>query len=192
MPPKVARWALILEEFNYEVIHRPGNNMKHVDALSRYPVCMITCEILQSIKLAQKEDTYLNPIFAVLEKTDYKDFIIESGVLYKQIEGSKLLVIPSSMQNEIIRKTHEDNGHFKDKKMLEILNKEYWMPEMNRKIAKITRNCVSCILAKRKHGKKEGFLNAIDRGEKPLETYHIDHLDPMPSTSKKYLTCLLS
>ncbi|GFW85209.1 uncharacterized protein TNCV_3249491 [Trichonephila clavipes] len=32
---KIARWALMLEEFDYEVCHRPGRQMKHVDALSQ-------------------------------------------------------------------------------------------------------------------------------------------------------------
>ncbi|GFW38431.1 transposable element Tcb2 transposase [Trichonephila clavipes] len=36
----IARWALQLEEFNYEIEHRAGSRMKHVDALSRYPVMM--------------------------------------------------------------------------------------------------------------------------------------------------------
>ena len=37
---RVARWALLLEEFDYEIEHRRGERMKHVDALSRYPVVM--------------------------------------------------------------------------------------------------------------------------------------------------------
>lgn len=45
---------------------------------------------------------------------------------------------------------------------------------------------MQCILSERKHGKKEGFLHLIDKGECPLETYHLDHLGPMPSTNKKY------
>lgn len=32
---RVARWALLLEEFNYTIEHRPGKNMTHVDALSQ-------------------------------------------------------------------------------------------------------------------------------------------------------------
>ena len=32
---RVARWAILLEEFDYKVEHRPGNSMIHVDALSR-------------------------------------------------------------------------------------------------------------------------------------------------------------
>lgn len=35
---RVARWALQLEEYNCEVVHRAGSGMRHVDALSRYPV----------------------------------------------------------------------------------------------------------------------------------------------------------
>lgn len=35
---QVARWALLLEEFQYKIEHRPGKNMSHVDTLSRYPI----------------------------------------------------------------------------------------------------------------------------------------------------------
>ncbi|GFY21707.1 transposon Tf2-11 polyprotein [Trichonephila clavipes] len=42
LPAKIARWALMLEECDYEVCHRPGRQMKHVDALSRYPIMMIS------------------------------------------------------------------------------------------------------------------------------------------------------
>ncbi|GFX66477.1 retrovirus-related Pol polyprotein from transposon 17.6 [Trichonephila clavipes] len=37
---RIARWALQLEEFDYEIEHRAGSRMKHVDDLSRYPVMM--------------------------------------------------------------------------------------------------------------------------------------------------------
>ncbi|GFU68076.1 retrovirus-related Pol polyprotein from transposon 17.6 [Trichonephila clavipes] len=37
---RIARWALQLEEFDYEIEHRAGSRMKHVDALSRYPVTL--------------------------------------------------------------------------------------------------------------------------------------------------------
>ncbi|GFY03656.1 retrovirus-related Pol polyprotein from transposon 17.6 [Trichonephila clavipes] len=34
LPAKIARWALMLEEFDYEVCHRPGRQIKQDDALS--------------------------------------------------------------------------------------------------------------------------------------------------------------
>ncbi|GFX77155.1 transposon Tf2-6 polyprotein [Trichonephila clavipes] len=39
---RIARWAMFLKEFDYEIIHRPGQRMKHVDALSRYPVMVMS------------------------------------------------------------------------------------------------------------------------------------------------------
>jgi len=38
---RVARWALLLEEFNYSIEHRPGKAIRHVDALSRNPPCVM-------------------------------------------------------------------------------------------------------------------------------------------------------
>lgn len=35
--PRIARWWLQLQEFNFDVQYRPGERMKHVDALSRNP-----------------------------------------------------------------------------------------------------------------------------------------------------------
>lgn len=36
--PRVARWLLQLEEYDFTIEYRPGDRMAHVDALSRNPV----------------------------------------------------------------------------------------------------------------------------------------------------------
>ncbi|GBM97166.1 Transposon Tf2-11 polyprotein [Araneus ventricosus] len=36
--PKLARWSLLIQEFNFEIRHRPGVRMSHIDAISRAPV----------------------------------------------------------------------------------------------------------------------------------------------------------
>ncbi|XP_076642233.1 uncharacterized protein LOC143353023 [Halictus rubicundus] len=64
---RVGRWALLLEEFNYIVEHRPGKNMCHVDALSRYPTSIMYIgglenSVLSSIKRAQSEDSPLSTL----------------------------------------------------------------------------------------------------------------------------------
>ena len=43
-----------------------------------------------------------------------------------------------------------------------------------------------CILAKRKQGKQERWLNRIDKCVLLLDAYHIDHLGPLQSTKKSY------
>lgn len=56
---------------------------------------------------------------------------------------------------------------------------------MHSKIERIIQNCLACIMATKKTGKQEGLLHSINK-EAPLDTYHIGHLGPMPSTQKKY------
>jgi len=48
---RVARWALLLEEFKYTIEHRPSKNMAHVDILSRNPLpsCLMISECEQGV-----------------------------------------------------------------------------------------------------------------------------------------------
>lgn len=63
---------------------------------------------------------------------------------------------------------------------------QFFIVKSKEKIKKIIGNCVHCILTERKHGKGEGFSHPIDKGDLPLDTYHIDHLSPMVAKSKMY------
>jgi len=39
--PKIARWIMTLEEYDKVIEHRSDSRMRHLDALSRYPVMSI-------------------------------------------------------------------------------------------------------------------------------------------------------
>lgn len=185
---RVARWALLLEEYNYKIEHREGKRLPHVDALSRYPVSIMNIKedgILQRIKLAQEKDEYLLTIKKILEQTqEYDNYYVKNDVLYKYDSGQELLVAPKALQTEIIRKAHE-KGHFAVKKTEEVIRQDFFIPKLKEKIEKCISNCIPCILGSRKEGKKEGFLHSIPK-EGPLCTYHADHLGPMTSTGKNY------
>ncbi|GFV04336.1 retrovirus-related Pol polyprotein from transposon 17.6 [Trichonephila clavipes] len=75
---RIARWALQLEEFDYEIEHRVGSRMKHVDALSRYPVMMVCNDTLTSkLKNAQEEDDNIQTLKSLLEKQESEEFLSE-------------------------------------------------------------------------------------------------------------------
>ncbi|GFW57464.1 retrovirus-related Pol polyprotein from transposon 17.6 [Trichonephila clavipes] len=75
---RIARWALQLEEFDYEIEHRAGSRMKHVDALSRYPVMMVCNDTLTSkLKKAQEEDDNIQTLKSLLEKQESEEFLSE-------------------------------------------------------------------------------------------------------------------
>lgn len=188
---RVARWALLLEEFQYTVEHRPGRSMKHVDALSRNPSS--ECNVIDAqkegltsrLRKAQLEDNDIKRIFDLVKSGKANDYVVRENLLFRQDNGELLVVVPRTMQTQVIRQAHE-KGHFSVTKTEAILRSDYWIPNVKFKIEKVIRNCVACILAERKRGKQEGFLNTIDKGEVPLDTYHIDHLGPLPSTKKSY------
>lgn len=67
-----------------------------------------------------------------------------------------------------------------------LVRRDYWFKNMRSKIKKVLTGCINCILAERKNGKQEGFLNVIYKGDVPLHTYHVNHLGSMPITKKSY------
>lgn len=183
--PKIARWAMKLQKYDFEVIHRPGDRMKHVDALSRCHIIQIN-GIAESLKKNQRNDERLKPIFDIIENGgSYDGYELANELLHYKIDDELKIVVPEQMQFEILRRTHEQ-GHFKTKKMEELIKREFYIPKLKEKIERFVQNCVTCILSDRKTGKQEGMLHPIPKDDAPLVTLHLDHLGPMASTKKDY------
>ncbi|GFV79090.1 hypothetical protein TNCV_2612761 [Trichonephila clavipes] len=89
------------------------------------------------------------------------------------------------MQAELIKLIHE-NGHFSVGKTEEIVKQEFFIPNLSNVVKKVIVNCVPCILANKKTGKEEGFLNPISKKSIPVSTYHVDFIGPLLSTNKSY------
>ncbi|GFX87152.1 retrovirus-related Pol polyprotein from transposon 297 [Trichonephila clavipes] len=123
---RIARWALQLEEFDYEIEHRAGSRMKHIDALSRYPVMMVCNDTLTSkLKNAQEEDDNIQTLKSLLEKQESEEFFEQNGILYRYLNGRELIVTPKAMQAELIKLIHE-NGHFSVGKTEEIVKQNFY------------------------------------------------------------------
>ncbi|GFS70735.1 transposon Tf2-8 polyprotein [Trichonephila clavipes] len=183
---RIARWALQLEELDYVIEHRAGSRMKHVDARSRYPVMMVCNDTLTSkLKNAQEEDDSIQTLKSLLEKQESEEFFERNGILYKYLNGRELIVTPKAMQAELI-KFIDENGHFSVLKTEEIVKQEFFIPNLSNVVKKVIVNCVPCILANKKTGKKEGFMNPVSKESIPLSTYHVDFIGPLPSTNKSY------
>lgn len=182
--PRIARWVMRLQHYDYVVQHRAGVKMRHVDALSR-SILQIDNNFLSLIRERQKHDDRLAAIVKIVEKTPYDNYTIQGGVLMKCVNGKPVMVVPSDLQLNLLRQVH-DNGHFGAQKMCEIVEKDYYMPKVREQSDKVVSSCVQCILAERKRGKREGLLRPIPKEDAPLLTYHIDYLGPMEMTAKKY------
>lgn len=139
--PKVAHWALQLEEFDYSVEHRSGTLMRHADALSRNPVqCLILREtedaLTAQVKHAQAEDPGIQRIMKSMGEHGDQEFVLSDGILYKRVEGDLALVVPKSMQAEVILQVHE-RSHFGWRNTEYQIRAEYWFPDLRARVQQI-------------------------------------------------------
>lgn len=175
---QISGLALKLEDFRYTIEHRTGTRMQHVDALSRYSspeVLLIEKEdetVATRITKCQEQDGVLKELKEQILSGLTKGFTFEDGILCKEVEQESMILVPEQMQDEVIRKCH-DQGHFAAAKTEQLVRRDYWFAVMTEKMKYVVQNCLSCILAEQKYGKPEGFLNPLNKGNAPLGTYHI-------------------
>ncbi|GFX95779.1 transposon Tf2-8 polyprotein [Trichonephila clavipes] len=94
--------------------------MQHVDALSRYPVTIITSDTLTArLQRAQQEDENIQNLKSLIGTNNATDFFIKNEILYKYVDGRELIAAPRDMQTELIKLAHE-KGHFSSAKTEEI------------------------------------------------------------------------
>ncbi|KAG5895995.1 hypothetical protein JTB14_005101 [Gonioctena quinquepunctata] len=124
--------------------------MSHLDALSRHRNVMtmtLTEEdgVVERLRRAQELDEHILAIKKILSTEDYDDFFVKSDILYKFVNGRELIVVPKTMQTDIIKEAHEI-GHFALPKTEEVVNRELFIPKLKEKIQKCLGNCIHCIL----------------------------------------------
>ncbi|GBN75160.1 hypothetical protein AVEN_272721-1 [Araneus ventricosus] len=158
---KIARWTLMLEEFNYTIDNRPHSRMRHVDALNRHLVCMLIQDsIVMKIQKAQETGEHLLTIKELLKAAPHDNYAMKNNVLYKTVNEIDLLVMPELMQPSIIKTAHE-RGHYAVTRTAEHIDKEYYILKLQQKIEQYIAHCVPCILINRKRGKQKGQLAPI-------------------------------
>lgn len=158
--PRIARWALELENFNYKMQHRKGSSMGHVDALSRAQIALVVDmeEIEFQIQIAQERDETISSIRSRLETGLVKDFDLMDGLVYKcRSDGKKVLYVPGEMESNVIRLIHEKIGHQSVDKTVSKLGIYYWFPNMRAKAEKFIRNCLKCLMYATPLGQGKGI-----------------------------------
>lgn len=189
--PRIARWWLTIQDFDLEIEYRPGDRMKHVDALSRNPATsnvlmiensdwLVTLQIqdenIQQI-LTKLQEPIVNPDIAA-------NYVVKEGILYRKTLAGERFVIPKLAKYGLLQKLHDQIGHPGFEKCEHAIKAQFWFPKMTRFIRKYIKSCLQCSFGKGNFGKSEGELHPIEKAAIPMHTLHADHLGPFVKTRK--------
>ncbi|UYV72237.1 hypothetical protein LAZ67_9002287, partial [Cordylochernes scorpioides] len=214
--PQIARWYNLIQEYDFEIRHKPGEKMAHVDGMSRAPVddprdtmeeiveknlevCFaITLE--EQILMIQHSDPELRDLIQIFrkdpcdrtvgEQNRINDYSYKGGRLFRMVKNGEeeraLYVIPKSMRKSLVVKFHDLMGHFATDRTVNKIKELYWFPSMKRYVRRHVAMCLECLFNKVPGGKQQGFLHPIKSGKRPFSIVHMDHVGPFVRSTKDH------
>jgi transposase InsO family protein len=206
--PRIGGWWLLTQEFDFNIVYRPGIRMTHVDALSRnsvegtvdnfdYDLHVFHIGLTEGdwVLAAQVSDDLSKQLCAILSKEPttkevvriHKEYKLKR--LYKVTPDGLRWVVPKTARGQIVFYHHDNVGHFGTKRTLQLVWQKYRFPQM-KYIKRYISCCLPCLYNKAPTGRQPGFLHPIPKFDTPMHTLHIDHLGPfvLSKSRKAYLT----
>ena len=192
---RLCRWAILLSQFDYELIYRPGKNNIVPDALSRsLPENDILISIL-TLETQNIDNWYNNLLKDIKDSSEnYPLFRVEDGVLYKHFECNSIIntnqkswkiVVPNENRNKILNECHDSPfAHFGIKKTFsKTFNKiyeQFWWPAMRRDVKRFISKCKICHEQKVSSLGRMGLMGAPKNISIPFQLFSIDIQVPFP------------
>lgn len=197
--PRIARWWVQLQEYDFVIEYRPGTRMAHVDALSRNLVDPPTTSDLHILDVLPVESTDQDWITTVQSADDevrkikdilsnpesaqavyvLKNYKMKNGRVYSIIDDNNIKwLVPKGVRWQILKMNHDDVGHHGFEKTLRRIQEHYWFAKMRRFVKKYASSCLQCAHHKAPGGMREGELHPIEKVSTPFHTVHADHLGP--------------
>lgn len=189
---RLARWALKLQQYDYEILHRPGKENAAADALSRIHEEAQECAEVQ----VQNDKWYDKMLQLVSQKPhEYPRWKVLNNSLYKQIPSKKILgddcswklVIPKNQRKTLLQECHDDAtaGHMGIFKTLRRLRDNYYWPGMATDVARYISRCPVCLAHKPLQAAPAGLMGAQRKVVRPWQIVSVDIMGPLPLTASR-------
>ncbi|UYV60745.1 hypothetical protein LAZ67_1002098, partial [Cordylochernes scorpioides] len=195
---RLARWALKIQEYNFEIIHKSGKKHLDADGLSRGPLPENEWdedyERLFLNQIIDEKDAFIKNIkenLSANKRSITQNFKEENGCLYKKNPNPEgrawLLVVPKKRRKEIMSEyyNHMLNGHLGvARTTYRVKNKYYW-PSMLKDVSEFVKTCHLCQSRKGSNHLPSGLLQPIPPANYPFGRIGIDFVGPLPSTKRR-------
>lgn len=140
---RLARWAIRLQAFDMEIVHKPGKHMELPDALSR---------AVELIEIKQDtQDTWYKTTKEKATKTELDRYKVENDLLYHRLKftshgGQRLwtVCVPTEQRMEVLLEHHDNHSHQGLWKVYRRIKQQYYWPGMHETIYQYIRKCDLC------------------------------------------------
>ncbi|UYV66261.1 hypothetical protein LAZ67_4001049 [Cordylochernes scorpioides] len=202
---RLARWALKIQEYDFDIIHKSGKKHLDADGLSRGPLPETDWdedfERLFLNQITDEEDKFIESVKKNLNgsrRSIAQNFKEEDGCLFKKNPNPEgrawLLVVPENKKREIMKEYHNhmSNGHLGVARTMYRIKSKYFWPSMLKDVSEFVRTCHLCQSRKGSNQLPSGLLQPIPPANFPFERIGIDFVGPLPSTKnrKKWIIVL--
>lgn len=203
---RLARWAMKLQQFSFDILHRPGKTNIVPDALSR---SIDALEENNTIRILEKhkDEDYKIRIKKVLEGKLNSEWKVVDGLLYKKIKLKQYpdeindwkLFIPKSLRSDILKHCHDHTraGHLGIRKTLFRIKQYYYWPEILDDVKQYVGKCETCAKVKVSQRYPLGYMGKFRMVTRPWQVISLDLMGPFPKSKKcntmlLVITCLFS
>ena len=211
---RIQRWALVLQSYRFQLVHRSGAILGTADALSRLPLpnCSDSVPVLRewknlvnfldsapvtsnTIALQTRTDPILSKVLRYCELgwpasnsvPNFAPYFSRRDEL--SMEGGCVLwgyrvIVPSKLRSVMLDELHA--GHVGVSRMKEVSRSYFWWPCLDKDLEGLVRTCSKCLSHRSMPPKAE-----IHPWEWPKYPWHRLHLDYAGPIRSKYFLILV-
>ncbi|GAA5873889.1 hypothetical protein JCM1840_000216 [Sporobolomyces johnsonii] len=187
-----ARWLETVADYDFQLLHVPGEKNSVADSLSRYsfpeeePLAVmgisetsLSATVLTKVRRAYEGDS---------DAAKAREAAKTSGLFYEQdgllfTDDSRLLIPSSpSLREALLFEAHDAAGHFGSLKTYSALARSFFWPGMGRDVKKYVGSCDGCQRMKSETRKKQGALHPLPVPSRLFSDIALDFVGPLPKS----------
>ena len=207
----MTRWLLFLQQFNFDVVYKPGKKHGNADCLSRIPEAgdsQVVIALVQgivdqdTIKEAQANDSLTKAALSAIKSGtqlpqrlhNRGKFLVKDGVLcciFQESRGATPItqvVVPSSLTELVLKHLHDESGHFGKMKTIEKVRERFYWPGYESAVERWVKECPACQQRNPPQPHPKAPLGTISASY-PFEKVSWDIMGPLPTSESgnKYI-----
>ena len=197
---RLARWAVRLQPYDFEIVHRKGRDMVVPDCLSRaVPVLVDAMEVDEFLdRVRSTSDVWYQTMLRRVEEklNRFPQWRVEDGLLYKYAKSHSFgllgeqdnwkLVVPKDCRRTLLHQYHDDPraGHLGRYKVYWRLRERYIWPKMHIDVGRYVRSCQVCAQQKPEQRAPAGLMGNRAAPTRPWQTLSLDFVGPLPRSKR--------